>query len=102
MPTTMARTRNRTELAGGEGEPESEVAQGDGGQRGEQDADPGAEQGADDRGDDALVATTSPYLALGRADGAQQAELARRSWTAKNRLLAMPNSEITRLIASSA
>ena len=46
-------------------------------EEGEQQPDGGSEQAADDGGDDALVADHPPHLAAGRADGAQQPELAR-------------------------
>ena len=90
------------ELAGRQGEPEAEAAQRRRGERREQDAHRGPQQRADDRGDHALVAHDAPHLALGGADGAEQAELPRALVDGQDRLLAIPNSEMTRLMASNA
>ena len=54
------------------------------------------------RGDHALVADDPPDLRAGRADRAQQAELARALVDGQIQVLAMPNSEISTLMASSA
>ena len=90
------------ELADRQREPEPEVPEGRRRQRGEQDADRGAEQRADDGGDDALVADDPPDLAPVAPTARSSPNSRVRSWTARKRLLAIPNSEITRLIASSA
>ena len=96
--------QEQCELAGGRREPEPEVAQRRGHEAGEQHADRRCpSSAADDGGDHALVADDAPDLAprSRRPRAAGRTRACARGST-RNRLLAMPNSEITTLIASSA
>ena len=90
------------QLAHRDAEADAEILDRERRQPGEEDPDRGAEHAPDERRDDALVADHPAHLGGGGADRAQRPSSRVRSWMERNRLLAIPNIEMTMLMASRA
>ncbi len=101
-PTTTASTQEHGELAKRRVEAKPEVVERARDEQGEQDPDGSPEQAADHGGDDALVANHLSDLRLVAPTARSRPNSRVRSWIDRKSEFAMPNSEITTLMASSA